>query len=270
MKQRILTAVFGITFFIAVSPPNLAANVTAAKATKTAKDSQAPKGTKGAGSAEAKAEIVRATLFAPGGSFKQVLFKYEKQISKADGKQKTHVRYWDANGKLALDETSVYDKTGALETYRRMQHQIDEETRMERKGDRIEFYCREKKEEKRESERWTDQHKATDQLTAFIRENWDKLIAGKELEFRMLVPSRLDSVGFTIAKSERELTVKGQPTQAFAMEGANMIVRSMIDPVYFHFAKDGSKRLLLIDGRMPVKDVRGDDYNDVVGQLLFE
>ena len=213
----------------------------------------------------------RATLFAKGSKYGKTLFRFEKDVKERGAERTVMNKSLEPSGKVVLEESLDYAADGGLAKYRRIQHQIDEETRMERKGDKIEFYKKEKGKESKADEKWSDAHITTDQMSGYILANWDKVMGGKDLDVRLLVPSRMDSVGFSIEKLAREGDVKGVPAYIFEMGASSMIIRALVDPIFIYFSKDADRRLLLIDGRMPVKIVEKDgEYNDIVGELLFE
>lgn len=225
----------------------------------------------GAIAADLSIESPRAVLYKRGSNFTKVLFRYEKSVSEVDGKKSVVSSFFHPDGKLALEEKINYRKDGSMQDYWRMQHQIEEETKMEREGEKVRYYRKKKGEEDRDDEKWRDDIITTDQMVSYVQEHWLEIIGGKELELRVLIPSRMDTVGFTVLKSKEEGDVKGKKTIIIRMQPTSMFIRAFVDPILFHYEAGDSKRLLMVDGRMAVKKLSPEGkYSDAHGQLLFE
>lgn len=91
----------------------------------------------------------------------------------------------------------------------------------------------------------------------FVRDNWDRLLAGESLRLSFLVPSRLEYMGFKVRRL-REERIDGRPAQVFrlALGGFIGLFVSGIDVAY-----DQETRLLMrFEGLSNVRAPNGDNY----------
>lgn len=247
---------------------SLAVGLSAAE-TKTAKKGKRAK----AAAVETKPAVVvesdaKATLYARRSDFKKPLFRYERVSKLENNRRFVEVRFTELDGKLALEERVDYDENGKFRSFVRNHPQIQEKTWIEVSGGKVKFKREFQGKTTEKQEDWKDNYVSNDQLPILIDKNWADLAAGKTFDMRLMIPSRQESIGFSVEKFKPG-SVRGEPTETFEMSPTSMILRSIVDPVVFHFMKE--RKLLLIVGRMPVKefDGRGKSH-DVEGELLFD
>lgn len=209
------------------------------------------------------------TLYPLKSKFDQPLFRYERVTSEAANGKTVTVKFLELDGKLALEESVEFDAKGEFLRSRRNHPQINEITLIERRDKGVVFRREYKGSTKEASEAWGDNYISNDQLPPLIEKNWDALDAGKVFSMRLMVPSRLETVGFSVEKAKKTADLKGQPMEVFEMTPSSMLIRSFVDPIFFYFSKD--RKLRWISGRMPVKrfDSKG-KHHDLEAELLFD
>ncbi len=80
-----------------------------------------------------------------------------------------------------------------------------------------------------------------------INANYSKLLNGEMVNFRLLVPSRMETVGFRVRflKKEKGLSI-------IKMEASSWIIRKLVNPLYFYF--DDNLKLVKYKGRISIPD----------------
>lgn len=92
---------------------------------------------------------------------------------------------------------------------------------------------------------------------SFVRDNWEKLVAGETLRFHFLVPSRLGYLAFKVRQIGEE-RIGDRPVRVFrlALGGLLGLIASGIDVAY-----DADSRVLMrFQGLTNVRDADGDNY----------
>lgn len=215
--------------------------------------------------------VIKATLYEKGSQLTKPLFRYEKSTFSKGDDRRVEVQFKEMDGRLALKERVEYSLTQGFHKMERDHMQIGEITTVERKQNEVVFFRSEKGKEYNDREKFNESVICNDQINSVIQKSWAEVMQGKTLEFRLLVPSRLETVGFRVSKKSEEGELKGQLTITFQLEPTSMFIRSFVDPIVFHYSKTEPHRLLLIRGRMPVKTMLpGEKYRDAEGDLLFE
>lgn len=103
----------------------------------------------------------------------------------------------------------------------------------------------------------------------FIVERWNALARGVEVPFRFIVPSRLETVGFKFVK-EAEVTWRGQPALRLRMEPSSIVIRQIVDPLFFIVQKDGAHRVLEYVGRTTPKHRDGEKWKDLDARTVYD
>jgi len=206
---------------------------------------------------------VQATVFERGSKLQKVLFRFEKVVTQKAGGRFVMAKYTDASGKLALEESIQYGADGSLLKLVRTQHQINEKTTVERKGDKVIFMRLYQGDKDDDDEDWEKNTVTSEQLSGFIRKHWASLTGGEDQDIRLVVPSRRETVGFTI-EQVKDRDFNGSKVRVFEMSPSSMFIRAIVKPVFLYFSPEGSHEMLMVDGRMPVKQFEDDgDYSDL-------
>lgn len=92
-------------------------------------------------------------------------------------------------------------------------------------------------------------------LDRLIVENWDALQAGQPLRIRLLAPSRLDFVDYSVFKL-REGDLDGVPTITFTAEPTNILLRALTTPIRITYSTV-SRQMLVYEGSGSVRDAGG-------------
>lgn len=228
--------------------------------------------------AAAKDETVvymTGTVYDRESNFKKPMFKFEKRVTKREnGDLVAESKYFENNGKTAIDEVVEYAPNDTLKLFKRKHKQINRDTLAKRDGEKVLFEMKEKnaKKEKddKDDEDWEDNMITPEQLTRYIHRHFDKIMGGETIKVRLIVPSRTETVGFRVFKEE-DKEFQGKVRTRFRMSPTSVFIRALVEPVDLYFEKEESRRLLMVDGRLPVKTFDEDgNYHDVVGQLVFE
>ncbi|MGZ5279801.1 MAG: hypothetical protein ACXWC9_07665 [Pseudobdellovibrionaceae bacterium] len=101
----------------------------------------------------------------------------------------------------------------------------------------------------------------------FVRDNWEAITGGKEIEFRYGVWDRQETVGFEVFKTGED-KVGEQPVVVLKMKPSNFFISKLVDPIIFKFAADGSK-LLEMNGRVPPKRKDGNNWKDLDAEVVY-
>ncbi len=208
-------------------------------------------------------------------NFSKVVFKFEKHVTKkASGELVAKSKYFSMDGKTALDEVVEYSPNDTLKLFQRKQKQINRDTMAKRDGEKVLFEMKEKRAKNdkhdKDDEGWEDNMITPEQLTRYIHRHFDKILAGETIKVRLIVPSRTETVGFRVFKEE-DKEFQGKVRTRLRMNPTSIFIRALVDPVDLYFEKEKSRRLLMVDGRLPVKTFdREGNYHDFVGQLVLE
>jgi hypothetical protein len=91
-----------------------------------------------------------------------------------------------------------------------------------------------------------------DMIPPFIVSHWEELMNGKTVKFRCVIVSRLETVGFKLAK-ESETTWQGRPVVQIRMAPASFFVARIVKPLIFTVEKAERHRILQYIGRTTPK-----------------
>lgn len=108
-----------------------------------------------------------------------------------------------------------------------------------------------------------------DTIPYFIITHWNKLARGEAVPFRFLASSRLETVGFKLVK-ESDVDWRGKPAVRLRMEPSSMIIRQIVDPLFFIVEKDGAHLLLEYIGRITPKQREGTKWKDWDARTIYD
>jgi hypothetical protein len=109
----------------------------------------------------------------------------------------------------------------------------------------------------------------SDMVAAFLVSHWGELSKGEKVKCRYVVVPRRETVGFTFAK-ESETTLQGRAVVIIKMEPTSLIIKRLVDPVFFTVEKDGQHRVLQYVGRVTPKAKAGSKWDYLDATFVFE
>lgn len=100
-------------------------------------------------------------------------------------------------------------------------------------------------------------------LFEYIGRNYDALAGGSEPEFRLLVPSRLETVGFELLK-ERTETVQGKSCLVLKLRASSWIIRQFAGDMHFWVDTQMPHAVVQFQGRITPTDEKGNALTGTV------
>jgi hypothetical protein len=198
---------------------------------------------------------------------KNVLFTYDhKTNGQGEDKIVNNVFQAPDGATVATEKTVVKGKN--LVSYEVEQKQVGTVGKVEVQGDRVNFSYTKEGKTKSDSEKLKGNLVVGPTLIPFIRENWQTLLGGKEIDVRFGVPDRLETVGFTLKKVE-DKDYNGQKAVVIRMKATSFIIAALVKPVHFTLSAN-SDRLLEMRGRTVPKKKEGDSFKDLDAVVVYE
>ena len=198
---------------------------------------------------------------------KNVLYNYDHKLD-IQGERKIATNTFTApDGSTVAVEKVVFDGK-KLVSYEISHKQLGADGKIEVAGDKINFsYARDGK-TKTDSEDLEGNFVVGPSVVPFMRENWAALTSGKEIDVRLGVADRLDTVGFTLKKVE-EKDYNGQKAVVIRMKPTSFVIAAIVKPVLFTMSAD-SDRLLELRGRVVPKKKEGSSWKDLDAVTVYE
>ncbi len=108
-----------------------------------------------------------------------------------------------------------------------------------------------------------------DMIPYFIATHWNELARGKEMGFRFIVSDRLETVGFKLVK-ESEVTWRGKAALRLRMEPSSVVIRQLVDPLFFIVEKDAAHRIFEYVGRTTPRTRDGSKWKDLDARTVYD
>ena len=108
--------------------------------------------------------------------------------------------------------------------------------------------------------KWGPETVHSSTVTEVINRDWAQLSAGENVEFDLVVPSRLETLRFRL-KKDKTTQVGGKSVLVVRMEPDSWLIRKLVDPMYFFLSYDMPHRLLEYHGRSGIKTSEGKDQD---------
>lgn len=178
-------------------------------------------------------------------------FLYENSRSEEGGKTTSKTRYSDPQGKTLVEEETVYEG-GKLRSYRYNQLQTEERGTIEVRDGKVFYSFTTPKGTDSDDEKWDDHMLLPDMLEDRIRSEWGMLVAGDDLKIRFLSLEMQDNFGFKIFR-DKDVTFQGKPALELVMKATGFFVSLAAPSFRITVEKDGSHRILKMEGRLPVR-----------------
>lgn len=109
---------------------------------------------------------------------------------------------------------------------------------------------------------------ASTNLLMFVQRHWDKIQADKEMDVRMAVWDRAETVGFTIIADGEEETAYGKAIH-LRVKPSSFIIAAFLKPLHLWFSTDGTK-LLTMKGRIGAKIKKGDEWEATDAEVVYD
>ena len=109
----------------------------------------------------------------------------------------------------------------------------------------------------------------SDMIPGFIVKHWDELAGGKEVAFRCVIPSRLETVGFELAK-DSETEWHGKRVLRLRMKASNFFAARLVAPLFFVVESEPPHRVLEYTGRTAPKLRKGQKWRDLDARVVFD
>ncbi len=101
------------------------------------------------------------------------------------------------------------------------------------------------------------------QLQGVVLQEWDHLMKENDLDLRVIIPSRLETVGLTL-----KVVDKGEKMVRFQMKPSSVFIAMFAGPIFFEFTQTAPHAFKRMEGRLPIKSFNEEgDYSDIEGIL---
>ncbi len=212
------------------------------------------------------APVERASVLARDGDLAEPLFTLERTRVTADGQTVADVRFVDASGQVVYIERVTY-VGGAVVRAELEQRQMDERYEMTVSGTDALFEI--VRDGKRSNVRrdWTPDALSIDQIPSFVAGQWDRLVGGEDVSFRLVALDRARIVRFTLQHQGATQDLD-RPAVRVRMQASSMFVRWVAPEVDLFFSPDG-RTMLESRGPLPVKVRQGGDWVDLDARLVW-
>ncbi len=212
------------------------------------------------------APVEHATVVARDGDLSAPLFTLERTLTTADGQTVADVRFVDPAGQVACRERVTY-VSGAVVRAELEQHQVDEQYSMTVSG--VDALFEVVRDGRRSQIRrdWTPDTLTIDQLPSFVTSQWDRLVGGADVSFRLVALDRARIVRFTL-KHQGVTRHLDHPAVMLRMQASSLFVRWLAPEIDLVFSPDG-RTMLESRGPLPVKVRQGDDWVDLDARLVW-
>lgn len=194
---------------------------------------------------------------------------YELQVEeKAEGDSVLAVgTFRDLKGDVALIEETR--RRGAKVISMKVdQRQLKEQGLVEIEGNQLVFTLIDASGTKKVSrEKLSGEVVVPGTFNAFIRERWDSLEKGENVDFRFAVWFRRETVGFRLSKLQEE-EWNGEPALRLRMKPSSFLIAALVDPLEFVYAK-ADRRLLRMKGRVAPKQLIEGQWKDLDAEVIY-
>jgi hypothetical protein len=207
--------------------------------------------------------IQQGTLYPLKGERSKPIYFYERHV-RSEGADLISTSYTHDGQKVQLVETAVSDANYRVREFTENQFQLGEVGKVTVTGNKVQFYSVKGEKEKRADETVSLPVVVGPTFYGFIYQNWDALMAGKTVPFRLAVLSRMETVGFEFTKVDsapNQIRIRMKPT-AFA-------ISLLVNPIHFTFSS-ADKSVISLEGRVPPKIKKGDDWADLDAYEVYK
>ena len=198
---------------------------------------------------------------------KNLLFVMKAELKKsAKGKTTFSSYYFDTEKNEILTEEASFEQLN-LKRYVIHQKQINEIYELDISEDKMVFSVTKEGRTEKTTKNLTTNIIIGPSFVPFMQKHWSEIQEQKTVTAELAVLDRMDTYGFEFEKI-RDLKLDGKDTVMVRMKPSSTLVSSVVRPVYFVVAADGS-RILELKGRMLPKRKIGSRWEDFEGEAVF-
>lgn len=205
-------------------------------------------------------------LYEQGSKKEKVLYKLESTSTMADGKETIKNVYKDNEGNVVIEQMVVVEGSKLVRD-ELTQHQTNQKGLIEIKDGKAFFTKEVDGKSTTKEEKLKDTFVVAATFQKFVKENWEAVSGGKEIEFRYGVWDRQETVGFEIFKTGTE-KIGEQDVVVLKMKPSSFIISALVKPIIFKFAADGS-HLVEMNGRAAPKRKDGSSWKDLDAEIVY-
>ena len=208
--------------------------------------------------------FIDAKLYEIGSDRKKVLFSL--QVKQNKDRSFSRSEFKNTKGEVVTTEEIHYNSDGSLSVFKISHPLMKQSGEISIKGKKVYFsYSKTNDEGKIETD--TDDEDLTDDfvigpmIRGYVQKRWATIAKGDDVDFRIAVVDRQETVGFKIFK-DKETELSGKKVWVLKMKPTSFIIAAIVDPLYFTFTADG-KTLLEVKGRTLPKVMKDGKWQDV-------
>ncbi|MCE3010384.1 MAG: hypothetical protein LW875_07215 [Proteobacteria bacterium] len=208
-------------------------------------------------------------LFEQGSGFSKKLYTFQLTNTAEGDLLKSVAQYKALDGSVVVEERATLKAANSeLVRLEVDQNQIGAKAVIQVEGDKILFTKTQDGKEKKSDEKKGSTLVVASNFHAFVKSQWSQIMAGKTIDFRYGVWSRLETVGFEVSKVGTE-KIGADEAVVIRMKPSSFIIAALVKPLTFKWAADGS-RILQMNGRVPPMQKVGSEFKDLDAEVMYK
>ena len=210
--------------------------------------------------------LLASSFSAADGSFSQLVgsaYSLEtgallyRETHQAVSKDTYKVEYSEPNGRIFANKTIDFSQSRITPSFSQVNKRNGEKISVTQSGDQLQVSYQENTDAQveKDSVKLAPGMVVDAGFDGFVKQYWDTLISGKEMDIEYLVPSRQSTFSFRVSQIT---CVDGTKEGAicFALKPVSWFVRMAVDPIMVAYDPE-DKRLLRFTGRANICDEKG-------------
>jgi len=220
-------------------------------------------------------KLLRGTIYETGSGTNKVLFTFKRTSARSNSTVQVTRDFSYPDGSLAARETVVFER-GQLVSFELDDRQTGARgsatVRTGKSKGTLVFSWTTGREatdpKKTDSEKLQPDTLVGDMIPYFVTAHWNELSRGNTVHFRFIAEAQLETVGFKLVR-EAETAWHGIPVIRLRMEPSNVLIRQLVDPLFFTVEKNGAHRILEYTGRTTPKTRDGSKWKDLDARTIY-
>ena len=119
-----------------------------------------------------------------------------------------------------------------------------------------------------ESDDWGPEYLVIPQVMNFAQANWDALMNGDTVPFRLAILEKLQSYGFKFFKSE-ETTMDGREVVVLKLKPSSFFISLVMSPFKLYIDKKEKKLLRITGTSLPKLQPGPSDFRAIEGDMVY-